>query len=137
MNGMTQRYPNPYLLYDGECPFCTTLSEYYKVKKALPGLELISLRDAEALKKLNLPADLNFNEGMILVQEDGSILQGEAAFRVINAKTDISSLKDFFLVGVNSKKWASRWIYPVMFQLRKLVLKLKGVSADLDRVDRR
>ncbi|HVJ65030.1 MAG TPA: DCC1-like thiol-disulfide oxidoreductase family protein [Bdellovibrionota bacterium] len=129
------KFQNPYLLYDGECPFCTSLSEYYKVKKALPGLEIVSLRDAEALKKLNLPADLNFNDGMILVLPDGRVLQGEAAFREINQHTDISGLKDFFIVGANSKKWISSWIYPIMFRLRKLVLWAKKVSPNLDRID--
>lgn len=132
---MGQTYPNPYLLYDGECPFCKTVSEYYKVKEALPGLQIISLRDAEALRSLHLPSHLDFNEGMILLQPDGSILQGEAAFRVINAQTDISDLKDFFVVGVNSKPWISAWVYPIFFQLRKLALKWKHVPAKLDRID--
>ena len=133
--GTPSSHPHPYLLYDGECPFCTSLSEYYKVKKALPGLEIVSLRDAESLKKLSLPADLNFNDGMILVLPGGRVLQGEAAFREINRHTDISGLKDFFVVGVNSKKWISSWIYPIMFRLRRLVLWAKKVSPNLDRID--
>ncbi len=132
---MISSYPNPYLLYDGECPFCTQISEFYKVKNALPGLEIVSMRDAETLKKLKIPHDIDFNLGMILILEDGTILQGEPAFRVINSKTDISSLKDLFMVGANSKKWISMWVYPIMFQLRKLVLKTKKISSKLDRVD--
>ena len=93
------------------------------------------MRDSDALKKLTLPRNLNFNEGMILVQTDGTVLQGESAFRVINDKTDISDLKDLFVVGINSKKYMSAWIYPIMFQLRKLVLFFKRVPAKLDRVD--
>jgi predicted DCC family thiol-disulfide oxidoreductase YuxK len=134
---MAEERKNDVLLYDGECPFCTSLSEYYKLKQALPGLEIISLRDAENLKKLNLPKDLDFNEGMILVQKNGQILQGEPAFQLINSKTDISSLKDFFIVGANSKKWMTAWVYPLFFQLRKLVLKAKRVNSKLDRIDLR
>lgn len=124
-----------YLLYDGECPFCTEISRYYEVKQALNPLEIVSMRDPAKLKPLNLPTTLDFNQGMVLVLEDGKLLQGEEAFRHINAKVRKSSLKDHLMVGLNSKKWISSLVYPMLFRARKLVLKQKGISDQLDRVD--
>lgn len=132
---MVNQLPKTYLLYDGECPFCSSVSHYYQVKNALPGLQIISMRDSEAVKNLHLPANIDFNQGMVLIKPDGTILQGEAAFLEINQKTDISGLKDFFIVGVNSRPWITRLVYPIFFQLRKLVLKVKGVPEKIERSD--
>lgn len=124
-----------YLLYDGECPFCTEFSRFYEIKQALDPMEIVSMRDAEKLRPLNLPKKLDFNLGMILVLEDGRILQGEEAFRLINGKVRKKSLIDHVLVGVSSKKWISSLVYPLFFRARKLVLRQKGVTDRLERVD--
>lgn len=126
---------SPYLLYDGECPFCTSFSEYYKIKNALPGLKLLSLRDTPAIKALNLPADLDFSQGMILITSDKRYLQGEAALREISKNANISSFKDLFLIGAGSKPWISKLAYPVVFHLRNLYYRLIGKSARIDRAD--
>ncbi len=124
-----------YLLYDGECPFCTSFSRFYEVKKALPNIEIVSMRDAERLKSLSLPQDLNFNYGMILVLEDGRILQGEPAFHLINGNVKKTSLRDHIVMGMNSIKSVTKVVYPLLFKMRLVVLKCKDVSPDMPRVD--
>ena len=124
-----------YLLYDGECPFCTSFSRFYEIKKALPNLEIISMRDAERLRSLVLPQDLNFNYGMVLVLSDGRVLQGEPAFNLINGAVKKTSLRDHIVVGMNSIKSITRIVYPMLFRLRLMALKRKGVPSDMPRVD--
>jgi predicted DCC family thiol-disulfide oxidoreductase YuxK len=124
-----------FLLYDGECPFCSRISRYYKIKQALAPLEIVSMRDTENLKRLQIPQTLDFNQGMLLILQSGQILQGEEAFRLIHSKIEKSSLKDRVMFGLGSKKWISSLIYPILLQVRKIVLKWKGIPENLERVD--
>lgn len=124
-----------YLLYDGECPFCTSFSKFYELKKALPNIEIVSMRDAARLQALSLPQDLDFNKGMILVLEDGRILQGEPAFHLINNNVQKTSLRDHIVIGMNSIKPVTKVVYPLLFKMRLAVLKAKKVSPEMPRVD--
>lgn len=132
---MEQSRDKNYLLYDGECPFCTSFSKFYALKKALPNIEIVSMRDAERLRTLSLPANLNFNDGMVLVLSDGRVLQGEPAFQRINGAVKKTSLRDYLIIGLNSIRAVTRIIYPIFFCLRLLVLKAKGVTSELPRID--
>lgn len=124
-----------YLLYDGECPFCTSFSKFYELKKALPGIEIVSMRDTARLQALSLPKDLDFNKGMILALSDGRILQGEPAFRLINGNVKKTSLRDHVVIGMNSIKPITKVVYPLLFKMRLFVLRAKNVSPEMPRVD--
>ncbi len=124
-----------FLLYDGECPFCTSFSKFYELKKALPGIEIVSMRDAVRLQDLSLPKTLDFNKGMILVLSDGRILQGEPAFRLINGNVKKTSLRDHIVIGMNSIKPITKIVYPLLFKMRLMVLKAKNVPSEMPRVD--
>ncbi|MEO5667824.1 MAG: DCC1-like thiol-disulfide oxidoreductase family protein [Bdellovibrionota bacterium] len=123
------------LLYDGECPFCSSVSRYYAMKTAFPGLEIISLRDAESLRPLKIPKDVNFNLGMILIQSDGTLLQAAEAFQAINERLPLETLKECLLFGLNSKKWIARLSYPLVYAARAITLKSRRIPLDLPRVD--
>ena len=123
------------LLYDGACPFCSSVSRYYEVKEAFPGLEIMSLRDGERLRELGLPPELDFNLGMILIQSDGSLTQGAEALREISRHLSGPSLADQLFARLGSLKWISEAAYPVVFRARAWVLGSRRIPTDLPRVD--
>ena len=120
---MAEKPERNILLYDGECPFCTTLSKYYALKEALPGLQLVSMRDTEGLSQLHLPPELDFEKGMILLRTDGPILQGEPAFALINRLVNKTTLWDRIVIGANSSRPVSRILYPLAYLGRKIDLR--------------
>jgi len=123
------------ILYDGACPFCTSVSSYYELKQALPGLEIISMRDGPSLKSLQLPPELDFNLGMVLIRSDGSLLQGAEAFGEINRHMPLTNWKDRLLFGINSQKWIAELSYPLVYKARDLVLKSRRIPRELPRID--
>lgn len=125
------------LLYDGECPFCSSVSRYYAAEKAFPALEAYSMRDAQSLKTLELPPELDFNPGMILLKADGGILQGADAFQALNIAASDKSLRNKAFFGWARSSKIARLAYPIVYKTRELLLRARGINTDLPRVDRR
>jgi predicted DCC family thiol-disulfide oxidoreductase YuxK len=124
-----------YLLYDGACPFCSSLSEFYQLKARLPNLKIISMRDGKALRQVKLPAHFDLNKGMIIILENGEILQGEPAFRLVNAAVKVSGLWDRFVLALNSWAPLTFFVYPLLKLGRLIVLFFKGIPSHLARID--
>ncbi len=95
------------------------------------------MRDEESLAKLHLPAELDFEKGMILVQANGQILQGEPAFALVNRLVNKTTLWDKVVIGANSSRPISKVLYPLAYLGRRIVLLFKGISPRLPRVDLR
>jgi predicted DCC family thiol-disulfide oxidoreductase YuxK len=123
------------LLYDGACPFCSSVSRYYEIKEAFPGLEIISLRDADKLKTLGLPPELDFNLGMILIQSDGSLTQGAEALREISQHLSGPNWSDRLFAQLGRLPWVSELAYPLVFKAREWVLDSRRIPTNLPRVD--
>ena len=123
------------LLYDGACPFCSSVSRYYEMKEAFPGLEIISLRDGDKLKTLDLPRELDFNLGMILIQSDGQLTQGAQALREISRHLSGPKWGDQIFAQLGRLKWVSELAYPIVFKARAWVLDSRHIPTDLPRID--
>lgn len=122
-----------YFIYDGECPFCAAASKYYSVRDALGGVELVSMRDTEALRSLNIPKEINLDNGMVLILKSGELLQGEDAFRFINQVTSKRTILDKIAFPIFSSKMVMTFLYPVFQLMRRGALLVKGVSPKITR----
>lgn len=130
MNKDTSTESTVYLLYDGECPFCTKAAQYHQLKKAFPSLLLISLRDIDQLKMLNLPKDLNPNNGMVLILPGELPLQGREAFIALN---NVLGAKSLFHRALSIRLLATV-IYPCLMFFRRIALLVSGSSANMQKV---
>jgi|GEM_PF-832864 len=123
------------LLYDGDCPFCSEASKYYQLREAFPQIEIVSLRDTGRVKELQIPANVDFNLGMILLLPDGSIHQGNEALHKISQSLPTKGFRDHFMKTLGSRRWVSKITYPTVFALRKLFFKFTGKSSEITRND--
>ena len=93
------------LLYDGDCPLCSRAADYYRLKSALPGFQLVSMRDHAALASLQLSQELALEKGMILLNPDGSALQGEQALAALSDALSGTSKPQSSV----ERAWQSAW----------------------------
>jgi len=70
--------PGPWLVYDGDCPFCSRYADYVETLAAVPGLKLISARAPCPEVVAALAAGFDLDRVMVLRLE-GRWLAGEAA----------------------------------------------------------
>ncbi|WP_295422269.1 DCC1-like thiol-disulfide oxidoreductase family protein [Sulfurovum sp.] len=70
-----------YLFYDGACPFCNQYAKFKELRECID-LELCDARQNMLWKELN--PRLNLDDGIILVIEDGAILQGVEAIAYLD-----------------------------------------------------
>jgi len=120
-----------FLLYDGECPFCTNAAQYAALKKAYPTIKLVSFRDTLEIQNLNLPSDLNPNRGMVLLIDKHPPLQGVDAFIEINKTLG----KQGFFHKILSSRVLAQVIYPCLLGIRRISLFLKGSSHIIPKND--
>ena len=120
-----------FLLYDGECPFCTNAAQYLEIKKAYPTIKLISFRDTSEIKKLNLPSELNPNRGMVLLLNNRPPIQGVEAFIEINKTLG----KQGLIHRILSHRILAKLVYPCLMWMRKIALYLKGSSPIIPKND--
>lgn len=76
-----------YLVYDGECPFCSQYAAFMEARKRLPDLQLVDARtqaDHQAVLAVK-DAGLVLDDGMALVRADGTILHGADAVQALAA----------------------------------------------------
>lgn len=65
-----------YLFYDGACPFCNQYTKFKELRECID-LELCDARQNMLWKESN--PRLNLDDGIILLLEDGTILQGDCS----------------------------------------------------------
>ena len=116
----------PFLLYDGECPFCS----FYVAKSRFESMIRQPLRLVDGRKALDLVMQLrhegcDLEQGMILVL-DGRRYQGAEAMTVLEGMS----------TGAGNFGWLARWFasspervrlaYPWLLRLRRAALFAKG-----------
>ena len=110
-----------WLLYDGDCPFCSNYVAFLNLRERFPDLELVNLREDpqhEAVASVQA-MDLKLDEGMALVKANGEVIYGAEA---INELAEDGTLNGWLF----GSKRRSKAIYPALKAGRKITLKLLG-----------
>ena len=121
---MSEKNPS-YIVYDGECPFCSNYAAYAVLRSRIANLELKNARDSDD----PIVADLwrrgfDLNEGMVF--DDGhTIYYGSDAVKRISA---LISKNSSFLNGLIASSGVARSIYPLLRAGRFLALRVRGVG---------
>lgn len=116
-----------WLIYDGECPFCTRYSRYLRLKEHVKHLELISAREDHPKVKEAIEKGYDLNEGMIFMTED-HIYHGEEALHILaclSARSGFFNQLNYWLFRYHS---VAKLAYPVLRAGRNLTLKILGKS---------
>lgn len=123
--------PENWLLYDGECPFCSRYVALVRLREAIGPLRLVDAREGGRELAIARSAGLDINTGMVL-SLDGQLFHGDAC---LNRLALLSTSSGFFnrLNGFLFRSpWMARVSYPLMRSTRNGVLRLLGRSLIAD-----
>lgn len=114
-----------YLLYDGECPACSSYVAFSRLRRLHPSLKVLDARQEPALVEALRQRGYEINVGMVM-QLDGEIYFGAEATRLIarHARGG-GALRRVVLDAIGDAPW-SRGLYPLLNRCRRLLLALLG-----------
>jgi predicted DCC family thiol-disulfide oxidoreductase YuxK len=115
-----------YVIYDGECPFCSDYVKAMRIKNVADQLVLINAR-TDDYQHLLKGKTFDLNEGMLVIIDDQYYHASEAVQILSLVATPLSLLNklNFFLFRIPV---IANLYYPVCRFIRNLALKIKGVS---------
>lgn len=116
-----------WLVYDGQCPICNGTANALKIKAAVGNLILVNAREPHPIMDELKLANMNIDEGMVVKVNDVLYHGADAQYILAMIGTD----EDWFNrlnVILFSNKMVAKLIYPILKQIRNLVLKIKGIS---------
>ena len=115
-----------YIVYDGECPFCSRYVRMLRLKKTEQKVELVDARtlksDSDIIKKIH-GEGLSLDEGMVLIMDD-NIYHGDECIHklaLMSTSADWFNKINYF---VFKSKNLSKILYPFLKMGRNFVLLL-------------
>jgi predicted DCC family thiol-disulfide oxidoreductase YuxK len=116
-----------WLVYDGDCPFCSATARMYRLKKSVGDLHVINAREAsgtEIMREITA-AKLDLNEG-IVARFDGRLYHGAEALHLLALLGSDNDWLNRLNVGLFRNRATVNVAYPAMKFLRNTVLKMMG-----------
>lgn len=114
-----------YLVYDGECPFCTQYARLTRLRSTLGELKIINARDGgpqvDEVKALGLKID----EGMVLKMDD-SYYHGADCLHRLALMSSQSGIFNRLTYALFKNERLSQFMYPVLRAGRNFVLRILG-----------
>lgn len=114
-----------YVVYDGECPFCSRYVKMLRLRQAMGSVELIDARTSHPIVTLLQQKNIDLDEGMALVQGD-RISHGDECIHRLALMTTPSGAFNRVNACIFRSATASRILYPFLRCGRNLALKLLG-----------
>ena len=117
--------PSNYLIYDGECPFCSRFARLTKLRETVGELRLIDARERSpeviAAKESGFVLD---NEMLLLL--NGQSYYGADCLNRLALLSSRSALFNQLTYALLRHRWVSTWAYPILRFGRSVALKLLG-----------
>ncbi|WP_149194416.1 DCC1-like thiol-disulfide oxidoreductase family protein [Luteimonas suaedae] len=116
-----------WLVYDGECPVCTTWCRYARIRAAVGDLHLVDARQPGPLMEEITAAGLDIDQGMVLKFKDVLYYGPDAIWMMslLSTPSGLFNRLNFWLFG-NQRR--ARIFYPVGKAFRNVVLKVMGIE---------
>lgn len=116
-----------YIVYDGECPFCSAYVRMVRLKAALGDVQLVSARsDHPAVRRL-AGAGVTLDQEMVLIHE-GRIYSGAECMHRIALMSTRSGTFNRINRVLFSRPTVARFAYPVLRACRNATLAVLGRS---------
>ena len=114
-----------WLVYDGECPFCSAYAKYLAVGKRLGSLHLVNARDGGPIVEEVRSRRLDLDQGMVLLIGSQSY-HGAECVNMLAMLSEPPSLFGRVQRVVFRSAVLSRWLYPVLRAGRRIALYILG-----------
>ncbi|MBP2159610.1 MULTISPECIES: DCC1-like thiol-disulfide oxidoreductase family protein [Asticcacaulis] len=116
-----------WLVYDGDCPFCSATAQMYRLKKSVGDLHVVNAREAgdtEIMQAITA-ANLDLNEG-IIASFNSRLYHGAEALHLLAMLGSDNDWLNRLNVLLFRNPQTVRLAYPAMKFLRNSILKMMG-----------
>ncbi len=113
-----------YIVYDGDCPFCSAYVRMLRLRDAIGEVVLLDARQPHAVVDELRRSGVDFDEGMA-VSVGGRVFHGAEAIHWLSVMTTPSRTINGLFAWVMRSKTCARIAYPILRAGRNLALFLK------------
>jgi predicted DCC family thiol-disulfide oxidoreductase YuxK len=117
--------PRAWIVYDGQCPFCSRYVQLLRLRESLGTVHLIDAREGGPIVEELQRARVDLDEGMVLKLDD-RLYHGHDCIHVLALLSTPSGLFNRINASVFRSPLAARMLYPVLRAGRNAVLRLLG-----------
>ncbi len=114
-----------WVVYDGECPFCSSYVLLYRLREQAKRVHLIDARSAHPILDEVRREGLNLDEGMA-VKFSGRFYHGAAAMNILAILGSNAGLFNRLNRSLFRHPRLARFLYPILVRGRWIVLRLLG-----------
>lgn len=115
-----------YIVYDGECPFCSNYVSLLRIKQAAGPIELVDARSQQhAVVTMLVDKGYDLNEGMAFVMGDDIFYGNECINHLALISTE-STLFNKINAFIFRSPLMAKLLYPIMKTGRNITLRLMG-----------
>lgn len=119
--------PEPWLLYDGACPFCSAYVKMVRLRDSIGPVRLVDAREGGPELAELKAAGLDVNEGMAL-KLGGQIHHGDDCINRVALLTTPSGVFNRLNAWVFRSERRSRALYPLLRRGRNAAIGLLGIG---------
>ncbi len=116
-----------WLVYDGDCPFCTATAHMYRLKQAVGTLHIVNARDAGGTPLMQEIAaqGLDLNQG-IVAQFNGKLYHGVDALHLLALLGSKKGWLNRLNIALFRNRATVAFAYPCLKFIRNAALRLLG-----------
>ncbi len=117
----------PRIIYDGDCPFCSSYVELLRLRETFGKVELINARECRELVEELAGQNMNLDDGMVLVL-NGEYYHGSECIHRLALLATASNTFNRINRLIFERKGLAAVLYPILRAGRNLSLKILGVK---------
>jgi predicted DCC family thiol-disulfide oxidoreductase YuxK len=114
-----------YLVYDGDCPFCSAYVNFVRVRESIGTFILVNARDGGSIVDDVISKGLDLDEGMVLVM-DGQYYYADDCINRLALLSTSSGIFNRLNAFIFRSPTISSILYPVLRFGRNILLRLLG-----------
>jgi predicted DCC family thiol-disulfide oxidoreductase YuxK len=115
----------PYIVYDGDCPFCSQYVQLIRLRNAIGPVAIVNARDAHPAVRYVKERGVDLNEEMALVM-NGEIFSGADCMHRLALLSTGSGVFNAVTARVFANPGLARFLYPILRMGRNVTLKVLG-----------
>ncbi len=114
-----------WLIYDGDCPFCSAYVKYVRLVASVGPLKLVNAREGGPMVEEILKRNLNLDDGMVL-KLGNRFYHGAECINVLASLTTPSGLFNRINATIFRSDSLSKILYPLLRTGRAMTLRILG-----------